>query len=74
MWDFLLERADGSSIRLHPQWSTTVVETFAGEGHDTEVEPPARGPGTSDGPGTYRRFKNIGTQTKVRFDAKKRPL
>jgi len=68
VWDFLLVRADGSSVRLHPQWSTTTVESFPGEGHTTEVEPPARGLGESDGPGT-----SAGTQRNLKFDALKRP-
>lgn len=71
VWDFLLEREDGSSIRLHPQWSTTVVETYAGAGHETEVEPPVRGLGESDGPGTYKHYKEVGTEQKLRFDARK---
>ena len=72
--DFLLVRADGSSVRLHPQWSTTAVETFAGEGHQDEVEPPARGLGESDGRGTYKHYKEVGTQRKLKFDGLKRPM
>ena len=31
IWDFVLHRADGSGIRLHPQYSTTKVEMFSWE-------------------------------------------
>ena len=73
VWDFVLVRADGTGLRLHPQWSNNEVETYAVEGHAEEVEPPAHGLGESDGPGTYRRFKDMGTQRKLRFDGAKRP-
>ena len=73
VWDFFITRDDGSSIRLHPQWSTTKVETFAGGGHDEEVEPPVHGLGESDGRGTYKWFKSLGTQKQLKFNALKRP-
>ena len=73
VWDFVLVRADGTGLRLHPQWSNNEVETYAVEVHAEEVEPPAHGLGESDGPGTYRRFKDMGTQRKLRFDGAKRP-
>ena len=51
VWGFLLKRRGGTPVRLHPQWSTTKVETCAGEGHEAEVETPAHGLGESDGMG-----------------------
>ena len=62
VWDFVLIRKDGSGVRLHPQWSTTKVESHAVEGHDEEVQIPWAGLGGSDGPGTYKRFKQLGSQ------------
>ena len=62
MWDFLLKRRGGTPVRLHPQWSTTNVETFAGEGHEAEVKTPAYGLGESDGKGTYNHYKQVGTR------------
>ena len=73
VWDFVLTRVDGSAVRLHPQWSNTAVESYAVEGHAEEVEIPAHGLGESDGPGTYRRFKDLGTQRRLKFDGTKRP-
>ena len=71
--DFVLTRVDGSEVRLHPQWSKTAVESYAVEGHAEEVEIPAHGLGESDGPGTYRHFKDLGTQRRLKFDGTKRP-
>ena len=73
VWDFVLTRGDGSAVRLHPQWSKTAVENYAVEGHAEEVEIPAHGLGESDGPGTYRHFKDLGTQRRLKFDGRKRP-
>ena len=67
VWDFVLHRADGSGIRLHPNWSSTKVETFDIRGHEQQVEPPAKGKGKSDGPGTFRKYKEIGNQRTLRF-------
>ena len=66
-------RVDGSAVRLHPQWSKTAVESYAAEGHAEEVAIPAHGLGESDGPGTYRHFKDLGTQRRLKFDGTKRP-
>ena len=71
IWDFVLHRDDGTAIRLHPQWSNTKVETFNVEGHVDEMQPPAAGLGRSDGPGTYKRFKDTGNSRTMRFDATK---
>ena len=73
VWDFVLIRSDQSGVRLHPQWSTPKVESYAGEGHAQEVEIPQRGLGESDGPGTYKHFKTEGSQRTLRFDARKKP-
>ena len=72
-WDFLLVRENGSSIRLHPNWNDRKVKTYKREGHTTEVEPPARGLGQSDGPGTFKHYREIGNERTLRFDAQKRP-
>ena len=67
VWDFVLMRSDGSALRLHPQWNTTKVETYAVEGHETPVQIPKRSLGGSDGPGTYRYYKELGNQKTLRF-------
>ena len=60
--DFLLKRRDGTSVRLHPQWSTTTVAFFAGEGHEAEVETPAHGLGESGDRGTYKHYTQVGNR------------
>ena len=73
VWDFVLKRDDGSALRVHPQWSTTKIETYEVEGHAEQVEPPTAGLGNSDGRGTYKYYKDVGTQGLLRFDPNKRP-
>ena len=76
-WDFVLHRADGSGIRLHPPYRGNVVETIEELGHAEALAvvtvPPRRGLGRSDGPGTYKKYKDIGITEKMRFDAFKKP-
>lgn len=71
VWDFLLVRSDGSTVRLHPNWSNTFVDALEGSGHETEVEIPWSGLGGSDGPGTYAYYKEMDVVKKLRFDARK---
>ena len=76
-WDFVLHRADGSGIRLHPPYRGNVVEAIEEPGHAEALAvvtvPPRRGLGRSDGPGTYKKYKDIGLTEKMRFDASKKP-
>ena len=72
-WDFVLIREDGSGIRVHPQWSTTKILTYDMEGHGEEVKIPLAGLGNSDGRGTHRHCRTLGTWPELRFDATKRP-
>jgi len=73
----VLHRADGSGIRLHPEWSKREVETFEEPGHAEALAvvtvPPRRGLGRSDGRGTYAKYKNIEGTKKMRFDGAKKP-
>ena len=71
VWDFLLVRSDGSTVRLHPNWSNTFVDAIEGSSHETEVEIPWSGLGGSDGPGTYAYYKRLDFVRKLRFDARK---
>ena len=71
VWDFVFERDDGTALRLHPQRSTTQVETYEVEGHAQPVQVPRRGLGTSDGRGTYRRYVREHTRASLKFDARK---
>ena len=45
IWDFVIERADGTGVRLHPQRSTVKVETF-------DIERPINTVGTRPRPYT----------------------
>ena len=73
IWDFVLHRADGSGLRLHPDHSRTKFGIFELDGHSDPVHPPPEGPGRSRGPGTFRYFKEVGVQGHMRFDASKKP-
>ena len=71
VWDFVLIRSDKSAVRLHPQWNTTKVETYAVEGHVTPVEIPARGLGESDYKGMFRYYKELGNQRTILFGSRR---
>ena len=73
VWDFVIVRDDDSCIRLHPQWSTTAVDVAAGVGHEEEIVTPSTGLGGSEGPGTYKYYKEVGVEKKLKFDAWKVP-
>ena len=65
-WDFVLKRSDGTAVRLHPQWSTNKIPTFAVEGEEA-IQIPSAGLGMSDGPGTFRYYKEVGQEQMLRF-------
>ena len=67
VWDFVLIRSDGTGVRLHPEWSKNRFASFAPEGHEEEIPIPWAGLGKSDGPGTYRAYKEIGCDRMLRF-------
>ena len=72
VWDFVFHRDDGTGIRVHPNWSNSKIETYNMVGHRDPVEPPMRGLGKSDGPGTYKHYKDLGNQRTLHFDCKKK--
>ena len=65
-YDFVLIRYDGSGIRLHPHWTKNVVDVYPIEGHPEEVNPPRKGVGKSDGPGTFKRYAEAGRRAKIK--------
>ena len=73
VWDFVLNRDDGTGIRLHPQWSDRSLETIELGGHAEPIEIPRKGLGKSDGRGTFKKFKALGMTGSVRFDPSKLP-
>ena len=73
IWDFVLRRADGTGVRLHPQWTCKGVETSELEGPASPTEPPKNGLGKSDGRGTFRKYVSIAAAGHFKFDFKKVP-
>ena len=55
IWDFIVERADGSEVRFRTQQTSKKVEVCNVTMAQRLPEPPMKGRGGSDGPGTYRR-------------------
>ena len=72
VYDFVIWRADGTGIRLHPRWKVTKIETYGVDGHTEEVQHPTSGPGGSDGKGTFKKYQDIGTKAILRFDPEKK--
>jgi hypothetical protein len=56
IWDFVVRRDDGVAVRFHPQLTSKKVE-IASIAHAPLQEFPKAGPGKSDGPGTYRAYR-----------------
>ena len=54
VWDFFVERTDGSVVRFHTNYANNKVEVADENEPRVLPGPPARGKGRSDGKGTYR--------------------
>ena len=74
VWDFVIERGDGTAVRLHPQCSTPKIETFELEGHSEAIAPPPKGYGETWGRGTYKHYKAMNTRAYLQFDTSKGSL
>ena len=72
-WDFVLKRSDGTAVRLHPDWSSAKIRSYAAEGHE-ETQIPCNGLGMSDGPGTFKHYKTVGQERKLRFGRRNKAL
>ena len=72
-WDFVVWRADGTGVRLHPQWGDKKVPSYHVEPPREEVEPPKAGKGGTWGPGTYKYYKSLGVERVLKFDGTKAP-
>jgi hypothetical protein len=68
VWDFVLECDNGAQVYIHPNFTRT---TFSWQEEELvpDNEMPRSGPGGSDGPGTFRRFKDKHMKGTMRFDA-----
>ena len=55
IWDFLVTNADGGEWLLHPRWDSKCQITTLAASRALLGTIPAKGPGRSDGRGTYRK-------------------
>ena len=56
VWDFVVKLQDGTQWRLHPRHQRGKVDISRWDGGAFHSPIPKKGPGLSDGPGTYRRI------------------
>ena len=67
IWDFFVDRADGSTCWLHPE-ANGDVQYGEAEVQEIPIQAPwGVGPGGSWGPGTYKYFRDFRTKTKLKF-------
>ena len=69
-YDFLVVRADGSAVRIHPDWCQKTFPIYSENPHAAPVRAPARYGGTC-GRGTYKWYKNMAKIRDGAFDAQK---
>jgi hypothetical protein len=67
IWNFVLTREDGSTVCLHPTYSSTKIES-ANLTAVADHEVPLSGIGGTSGPGTFRHFvqKNVARTLRLR--------
>ena len=71
IWDFVLERNNGTRIWLHPDYKSTKITSYEGDS-PSDHEVPASGKGGTSGPGTYKHFKWKHNEKTLRFDPGRR--
>ena len=69
-YDFVVERADGSAVRFHPDWCDKKFPIYSVNPHADPVSPPPQYGGTR-GPGTYKGYKDLGKIKDGFFDAQR---
>ena len=69
-YDFVVERADGSAVRFHPDWCKKTFPIYTVDPHAAPVSAPPRCGGTR-GPGTYRGYRNMDKLADGVFDAQR---
>lgn len=55
VWDFFVTRSDGTTVRFHTNYSNNKVSVASVHEPPEWAQPPKKGKGMSDGPGTYKR-------------------
>ena len=71
VWNFVLERDDGTLVSLHPNFKGTKVSCQFGGWRSDDGEHPNSGKGGTSGKGTYRHFATKYEDATLRFDAQK---
>jgi hypothetical protein len=71
VWNFVLERDDGSLVSLHPNFKGPKVSCQFGGWRSDDGELPNSGKGGTSGKGTYRHFATKYEDVTLRFDARK---
>ena len=69
-YDFVVERADGSAVRFHPDWCNKKFPIYSVNPHAAPVSAPPRYGGTC-GPGTYKGHKKMDKSKDGVFDAQR---
>jgi len=76
IWDFVLVRANGTEVWLHPNYTSTKVECLEPCGPDVpgcpqpqDPDVPKSGLGGTSGPGIYNFYKNKNLKTLLHFKA-----
>ncbi len=70
-WDFVLVRADHSTLRMKPSWKGTKISCVEGVLATPQIALPAKGIGKSDGKGTFQRYLREQRNMTLRFDPQK---
>ena len=65
--DFVVRRANGTGVRLHPQKTKRTIDAYDEHPHPQPVPTPRRGVGKSDGKGTFKHYKVLGVTRTLRF-------
>ena len=69
----MITRADGTQFFVHPGHSNRKIRVWTLDGHDPPIDPPKKGMGYSEGPGTFRGFLTTQQNKQLSFDPRKEP-
>ena len=71
LWDFVIERSDGTSIRLRPRRYEKTVDTFDAAGRQKQVQLSTTGSDKSKGQGPHSWHTHEQTQGTLMFHTQK---
>ena len=72
VWDFMIQRSDGTVCCLHPNYSNNKIAMYEGTPVE-DYEVPRNGLGGSNGRGYYQKKISKDVTVELRFDKKKTP-